>query len=680
MGLDTIAIPLKEGEAALVSEVSGDSITVIVALALLFVVVALMLRCLVVRRLAMLGAHFEKIAADPASTQIAPVDVGGRDEISVLAARFNTLAGRLQEAHLLLEQRVAERTAELRQANEELQREIAVRTETEEALRRNNDALRDLNQRLDATACELKGLMNDVVENNAFKARFHNSALVRCWEVKQCRHTACPVHGRDDNRRCWEVAGTFCHGKVQGQFAQKLKDCRHCEVYHSARQDAIAELGETFNDMIAILAERRDALAQAVCAAEAATQAKSAFLANMSHEIRTPMTAILGYADLIEQEITCCTVCPTHAECQRRAKNVELVETIKRNGDHLLHVIDDILDLSKIEAGKMTVEHTSCAPCELIAQVASTARVGAEAKGLQFDIEYEGAVPQTIQTDPTRLREILINLIGNAVKFTQAGRVRLTTRLVTGAGEPVLQFDVADTGVGMTVEEAARLFRPFMQADASTTRRFGGTGLGLTISRQLAVMLGGNVEIVETSPGVGTRMRVTVSTGPLEGVEMLSDPRAATFSRTSAEPGPLLPEKAAALNARVLLAEDGPDNQRLIAHLLRAAGAEVSVVANGQLAVDTALRARDGGRAFDVILMDMQMPVLDGYTATRLLRARGYAGPVIALTAHAMSDDRQKCLAAGCDEYVRKPIDRRWLIAAIRGQLGRVTVERTSSA
>jgi two-component system, sensor histidine kinase and response regulator len=405
--------------------------------------------------------------------------------------------------------------------------------------------------------------------------------------------------------------------------------------------------------------------------AVAASRSKSEFLANMSHEIRTPITAILGYADILGRELTSCTGCPAHAGCGQLRRHLASVETIQRNGDHLLRIIEDILDLSKIEAGKLTVEWIAICPCEIVAQVALIACVPVEAKGLRFDIEYEGAVPEAIHTDPTRLRQILVNLIGNAAKFTETGGIRLITRLV-GAGElSAMQFDVVDTGIGMTAEQVGRLFQPFMQADTSTSRRYGGTGLGLIISRRLAAMLGGGVEVVETQPGAGTRMRVTIGTGRLDGVRMLDDPRAATDAarRTSAEAS--RPDAVPALSGRILLAEDGPDNQRLIAHILKTAGAEVTTVANGQLALESALKAREEGCPFGLILMDMQMPVMDGYTATRVLREKGYTGPILALTAHAMSDERQRCLAAGCDGYASKPIDRQQLIATIQSYLVR---------
>jgi CheY-like chemotaxis protein len=286
-------------------------------------------------------------------------------------------------------------------------------------------------------------------------------------------------------------------------------------------------------------------------------------------------------------------------------------------------------------------------------------------------------MPETVNTDPTRLRQILLNVVGNAVKFTEVGSVKLIIRLVkrehavAGATGSVLQFDVVDTGVGMDQQQLTTLFEPFIQADSSTTRRYGGTGLGLTISRRFARMLGGDVEVVESKPGIGTCFRVTVDTGPLEGVAMLDDPHSATALKHDPEQGRARSEGIRLVDCAVLLAEDGPDNQRLITHLLQKAGAEVTIVENGKLAVEHALAARDAGRPFDVILMDIQMPVMDGYDATRALRRKGYTGSVVALTAHAMEGDREKCLNAGCDAYAAKPVDRRKLVRMIKAQLDR---------
>ncbi len=269
-------------------------------------------------------------------------------------------------------------------------------------------------------------------------------------------------------------------------------------------------------------------------------------------------------------------------------------------------------------------------------------------------------------------------MIGNAIKITEVGAVRLVTRLVDDADEPCLQFDVIDTGRGMTDEQVAKLFQPFMQADTSTTRKFGGTGLGLTISKRFAELLGGDITVAATEMGVGTTFRATVTTGPLDAVKMLDDPTSATVVADAASAvAPVAPSDLHGL--RILLAEDGPDNQKLISHILKRAGADVTVADNGTIAVEATLAARDEGTPFDCILMDMQMPVMDGYEATGQLRQRDYSGPIIALTAHAMDSDREKCIKAGCDDYATKPINRKNLIEKIRKHLAPADMASSSA-
>jgi signal transduction histidine kinase/ActR/RegA family two-component response regulator len=396
-------------------------------------------------------------------------------------------------------------------------------------------------------------------------------------------------------------------------------------------------------------------LAVAKDQAEAFSRCKTEFLANMSHEIRTPMTAILGYADVLLEEGDL---------SQAPDSRIDAICTIKRNGDHLLRIINDILDLSKIEAGKMTVESLFCSPVQLLADVESLMRVRADSKGLDFRVECPGELPETIRSDPTRLRQILVNLVGNAVKFTDRDSVRVIARLVRGE-RSLLEFDVIDSGVGLTREQTERLFKAFSQADASTTRSFGGTGLGLVISKRLAEMLGGDITIVETQPGVGTTFRLTLSLGSLTNVKMVSVEGG--MSKLIRQKAPPSPDSSSGqlTGCRILLAEDGLDNQRLIAFVVQKSGAQVVTVENGQMAVDQALAAEEQGNPFQVILMDMQMPVMDGYQAVALLRAKRYCRPIIALTAHAMTGDREKCIAMGCDDYATKPIDRSKLIETI---------------
>jgi signal transduction histidine kinase/CheY-like chemotaxis protein/HPt (histidine-containing phosphotransfer) domain-containing protein len=384
-----------------------------------------------------------------------------------------------------------------------------------------------------------------------------------------------------------------------------------------------------------------------------ATRSKSEFLANMSHEIRTPMTAIQGYADLLLD--------PGLDASDR----LQHTQTIRRNSEHLLALIDDILDLSKIEAGKMTTESVACSPAQIVADVASLMRVRATHKKLDFEVEFLTPVPETIKTDPTRIRQILLNLVGNAIKFTKRGSVRILVRTVDPlAKNPRVAFEVADTGIGLTQEQIAKVFEPFTQADSSTTRKFGGSGLGLAICKRLATILEGDLS-VESLPGRGSSFILEVETGSLDDVAMISD-----FREAGLAPEAVAPADQTSMRGRVLLAEDGPDNQLLLATHLRKGGLDVTLAENGRVAVERALEALEKGESFDVILMDMQMPEMDGYDATTFLREQGYKRPIIALTAHAMAGDREHCIAAGCDEYLTKPITRAKLLSTIAPFLG----------
>ncbi|MBC8350498.1 MAG: response regulator [Planctomycetes bacterium] len=400
---------------------------------------------------------------------------------------------------------------------------------------------------------------------------------------------------------------------------------------------------------------------RANAASEAATQAKGEFLANMSHEIRTPMTAIHGYSCLLAEDEASALAAPNR---------LEMIQTICRNSEHLLTIINDILDISKIESGKMTVEHVDVSPVQIVEEVATLLKPRANSAGLDLCVQYDGLIANQIKSDPTRLRQILINLVANAIKFTKRGTVTIVVSLEDApSGQRMLRIAVIDTGIGMTPEQRDKVarFEVFNQADTSTTRKFGGSGLGLRISNSFAQMLGGGLDI-ESECGKGSTFTVTIATGDIRAVKMLSQ-----YDIVSRDAGTVdqvakraVPTSSNSLSGRrLLLAEDGPDNQRLISFVLMKAGAEVHVVENGELARDEALAARDAGDPFDVILMDMQMPVMDGYTATRALRNRNYRQPIIALTAHALSEDRQKCLDAGCDDYETKPIDRETLIEAV---------------
>ena len=437
---------------------------------------------------------------------------------------------------------------------------------------------------------------------------------------------------------------------------QKVSERTH-EVENRSRalEEATNEL-ETTNEQ----------LAAARVAAEEANRAKTDFLANMSHEIRTPMTAIIGYAELLRDEII---------GAELPGAPVEFVDAILDNTQHLLGLLNDILDLTKIESGQLEIERLRCNPWAVVHEVATMMRAPAKAKGLTLSIEHIGPMPETIETDPLRLRQILANLIGNAIKFTQSGGVHVAVQLLCdNPDRPTLSLEVADTGIGMSEETAHKLFDRFRQADSSTTRKYGGTGLGLAISKRLAALLGGNI-VVQSTPGQGSRFTVTVQTGSPNHVKLVDNPRI----EPNAERPHQKPKKIAS-GERILLAEDSVDNQRIIALILSNAGFEVSIAENGQIACDKGLAALNEGKPYDMILMDMQMPLMDGCEATRQLRAGGYTSPIVALTASATVDDRRKCLDAGCDFYISKPINRAELLVAAADSIwGKETAEQSTA-
>ncbi|HEX4924629.1 MAG TPA: MASE1 domain-containing protein [Bdellovibrionales bacterium] len=367
--------------------------------------------------------------------------------------------------------------------------------------------------------------------------------------------------------------------------------------------------------------------------AEVASHAKSSFLAAMSHEIRTPLGAILGFAEVLkEQEIK---------ESDRR----RYLDIIGRNGRELSRLIDDILDLSKVEAGRLNVERGPVSINGLVSDVVALLSQKARAKDIRLAVNLEPGVPETIQSDPTRLRQILINLVGNAIKFTKAGDVSLTVRM-SGLEDGKIEFLVRDSGSGIDPSDHGKLFQPFSQT--KTCKGKGGTGLGLFLSRRLAEALGGDVRLVESTPGHGSAFVATVAVGR----SVMSDDGHA--------PSPAGPRADSLSGLKILVVDDSDDNRALVEHLLTKRGASVEVAHDGREGIEMAL-----SHNYDLVLMDIQMPVLDGLTATQQLRKKGYRRPIVALTAHAMKEDRERALENGFDEHVAKPIVPNELMGAI---------------
>jgi PAS domain S-box-containing protein len=388
-----------------------------------------------------------------------------------------------------------------------------------------------------------------------------------------------------------------------------------------------------------------DVMAEAKRAAERANELKSAFLANMSHEIRTPLGAMIGFADLLKD--------PTLEETERWG----YLDIISRNGNQLAHLINDILDLSKVESGHLNFESHPVDPRRLVNETVSLLNMSAKEKNLLLRATVEPNVAETLITDGARLKQILVNIIGNAIKFTQIGGV--TVRVYAGAGAQgsrFVHFEVADTGIGIAESKRERLFQVFSQADESVTRKYGGTGLGLALSKKLAHGLGGDVVLQKSDEGGGSTFLVTIMDGAVRAMKSLPS----IVSAEARVPNVVEVERDLE-NLHVLLVEDSPDNQQLIWRILTKKGAKIEIAENGAEGLSMALKGH-----YDIVLMDIQMPLMDGYTATHRLRERGFSKPILALTAHAMSEVRQKCLQVGCNDHLPKPINAVDLVSAVR--------------
>lgn len=417
-------------------------------------------------------------------------------------------------------------------------------------------------------------------------------------------------------------------------------------VQRKTAEEEIKHQKENLDDIVKLRTRQlQETISELVIAkkkAEAANSAKSQFLANMSHEIRTPMNGIMGFSDLLADEDL--------SDEQR-----ESVNTIRECGQNLLRLIDDILDFSKIEAGQLNIEIIDCSLATLLNSIGSLMRPKAIEKGLEFEIIESNGLPAAIRSDSTRLQQCLVNLIGNAIKFTGQGHVYINVSLEYKDNQPYIRFDVEDTGIGIQEDKQAKVFESFTQADGATTRKYGGTGLGLTITKQLTDFLGGELTLAseEDKGSVFSLMipaGVDITKQPFldkDSIASHTDPRHAEAEQ---------PE----FSGNVLVAEDALTNQMLIKSLLERLGLQVTIVEDGNQVLQKVLTGQ-----FDLIFMDMMMPYMNGYEATAALRAKGITTPIVALTANAMKGDDKKCLEVGCDEYLAKPIDRRELLKTI---------------
>lgn len=395
---------------------------------------------------------------------------------------------------------------------------------------------------------------------------------------------------------------------------------------------------------------------------EQASLAKNAFLANMSHEIRTPLNAIIGYSEIL-----------LNPNCPALQRN-QLADSIRRGGRQLTGLIEDILDLSKIETGNLKIELRRVRLGRILEDVQSILSMRAKEKRVQLRLESAGLLPSHVMLDEVRVKQILSNVIGNAIKFTERGSVTLLVRhQQSEANANFIVFRVKDTGVGMTDEAQANLFQPFSQGDFSSTRRFGGSGLGLALSRKLARELGGDLSLVESIPGQGTTFEVKIEVGDLSNVAWTENP----LDDREDEPSttPIMLQSSALSGVKILLVEDSPDNREIFRFFLQSAGALLETVDNG---LDAVKRASGGD--YDLILMDIQIPEIDGKEATRRIRLQGFHRPIVALTAHAMVEEREHCIQAGCNGQITKPVSGDQLIKEVKQFLGGDDERGTSSS
>ena len=383
-----------------------------------------------------------------------------------------------------------------------------------------------------------------------------------------------------------------------------------------------------------------DKARESVVKEENANAAKSAFLANISHELRTPLGAILGYAELLQDPQT------------SLSERSNYSETILRNGQQLSRLVDDLLDLAKVEAGKIEFENIEFNTAELFEETVDMLVLPARKKMVQLNLTFPSPIPQNVISDPLRIKQILLNLIGNAIKFTDRGEINIRVFYQQDASQ--FRVEIQDTGKGLTAEEQAKLFKPFSQADATVSRKFGGTGLGLSLSRNMARLLGGDLQLAWSQPGLGSEFVLLLPVRTIDSKLTVQNAQA-SIEETK------VPQIQILAGVKVLLVDDTTDNQKLISLFLERTGASVELASDGVEAIQKVMQSH-----FDIVLMDVQMPVMDGLQAASILRQKNFQKPLIALTAHAMKEDRDRCLAAGFDDYLSKPVDRQLLVGKIK--------------
>jgi PAS domain S-box-containing protein len=474
--------------------------------------------------------------------------------------------------------------------------------------------------------------------------------MVADWGVKEAKISlegAMLLVHEDDRRRIQEMVTAALEKNVPYHTEYRVVrpdgEIRWVDVRGQVHRDPDGKPVRFFGTCVSIdeQKEKESILRQAQSVAEEANLAKGIFLANMSHEIRTPLGAIMGFLDLIKN--------PDNTQEQLK----HFIGVIDRNSRQLLRIVDDVLDLSKIEAGKFLIEKISFSLIELLTDFTALMSFKAKEKGLIYQLHLESNIPDLVVGDPTRLRQILSNIVGNAIKFTEYGHVLVRVGFDNG----IFKMSVEDSGCGISVGTAERLFQPFSQADNSTTRIYGGTGLGLTLTRRLSQALGGGFNLQKSAVGRGSTFVSTIRLGTLAATKMMKAEELKFVSKGAEFKSP---DKGLLEGVKVLIVDDSVDNQELMQFFLERLGATTEVVDNGEDGVNRALNSD-----FDVLLMDIQMPVMDGHEATRRLRAAGFKKPIIALTAHAMKEERQRCEQSGFTAFLSKPIDKEVLLGKL---------------
>lgn len=550
------------------------------------------------------------------------VDYISNDEFGTLTKAFNDMMVNLKN-NIVISSTAMEKLQDLNKNLEERVRERTARLELAQQIAHMGHWNYAVNQRFIEASKEFHNILDIPLDRPLTRKRilmcvYLDDRIKLIQAYQQAAHTSKPftlelrIVRRDGEKRNIVANGQIFKDKKQSYISGIVQDITERVKTEISAQQAM------FEKMNAV----------------SANEAKSAFLANMSHEIRTPLTAIIGFAEelILKSENV--------PKCQ------DSLYTILNNGRHLLHVINEILDLSKIESHKLSIEKIETNLPEILYDVNSALELQAKEKNLEFSIKYNYPMPGYIQTDPVRLKQVLLNLTSNAIKFTDHGHVHINVGFDINSKQ--IYFSIVDTGIGVEADKLKKLFKPFMQADSSTTRQYGGTGLGLYISKQLIEMLGGQVSI-NSIPGLGTKVDFSIYAGEIDEESLIKDRRGHQVQKINK----VKHSEIKNLRGRLLLVDDSKDNQKLIRLLLSSTDIEIISAFNGKDAVETAL-----SQDFDFVLMDIQMPIMDGIEATAMLRAAGFSSPIIALTANAMEEDQKRYLLSGFSGYLSKPIDR----------------------